>query len=201
MQNATTKFYDKQICKFFRRCTFERMAVRHHTEDNTKVMPGRWVLASAPPVGCPPGLEYLTPVNQVLVHQQVRLPEMFSGWETSNRYSISNKAGRQMYFVAEDSNCCCRLCCGPYRSFDIHIMDSRNQEGAEHHVSWRQTVRAEVIAASIGVQVLHYPMFVRFVAVVGIAHKGRRQSVYRGRQSVFGYDAAKNRFGARVPRQ
>ena len=75
------------------------------------------------------------------------------------------------------------------------------QEGAEHHVSWRQTVRAEVIAASVGVQVLHYPMFVRFVAVVSIAHEGRRQSVYRGRQSVFGYDAAKDRFGARVPRQ
>ena len=55
-------------------------------------------------------------------------------------------------------------------------------EGAESRVSWRQTVRAEVIAASIGVQVQGYPMFARFVAVVGVAHEGDRQSVYRHRQ-------------------
>ena len=75
-------------------------------------------------------------------------------------------------------------------------------EGAERRVSWRQTVRAEVIAASVGVQVQRYPMFARFVAVVGVAHEGRMQSaVYRRSQSVFGYDAAKDRSGARVARQ
>ena len=74
------------------------------------------------------------------------------------------------------------------------------QEGAELRVSWGQTVRAEVIAASVGVQVQRYPMFARFVAVVGVAHEGRRQSVYRRRQSVFWYDAAKGRSGARVLR-
>ena len=76
------------------------------------------------------------------------------------------------------------------------------QEGAERSVSWRQTVRAEVIAASVGVQVQRYPMFARFVAVVGVAHEGRGQSAfYRRGQSVFGYDAAKYRSGARVHRQ
>ena len=40
------------------------------------------------------------------------------------------------------------------------------QEGAERSVSWRQTVRTEVIAASVGIQVQRYPMFARFVAVV-----------------------------------
>ena len=74
-------------------------------------------------------------------------------------------------------------------------------EGAERRVSWRQTVRAEVIAASVGVQVQRYPMFARFVAVVGVAHEGRRQSVYRRKQSVFGYDAANDRFVVRVHRQ
>ena len=75
-------------------------------------------------------------------------------------------------------------------------------EGAERRVSWRQTVLTGVIAASVGVQVQRYPMFARFVAVVGVAHVGRGQSaVYRRGQSVFGYEAAKDRSGARVPRQ
>ena len=51
-------------------------------------------------------------------------------------------------------------------------------ECAQRRVSWRQTIRAEVIAASVGVQVQRYPMFAWFVAVVGVAHEGRRQSVY-----------------------
>ena len=73
-------------------------------------------------------------------------------------------------------------------------------EGAEHRVSWRQGVRAEVIAASIGIQVQRYPMFIRFVAVLGVAREGERQNVYRSRQSVFGYDAAKDRPGECVHR-
>ena len=76
-------------------------------------------------------------------------------------------------------------------------------EGAERRVSWRQTVRAEVIAASVGVQVQRYPTFARFVTVVDVAHEGRRQEAVRRRrrQSVFGYDTAKYRSGARVHRQ
>ena len=73
-------------------------------------------------------------------------------------------------------------------------------EGTERSVSWRQTVRAEVIATSICIQVQRYPMFARFVAVVGVAHEGDRQSVYRRRQSVFGYDTAKYRPSALVHR-
>ena len=71
---------------------------------------------------------------------------------------------------------------------------------AERRVSWRQTVRAEVIAASVGVQVQRYPMFAQCVAVVRVAHERRRHSFYRRRQSVFGYDTAKDRSGARVHR-
>ena len=73
-------------------------------------------------------------------------------------------------------------------------------EGAERRVSWRQTVRAEVITASIGIQVQRNPMFTRFVTVVGVAHEGDRQSIYRRRQSVFGYDTAKYLSSARVHR-
>ena len=51
------------------------------------------------------------------------------------------------------------------------------QEGAERRVTRRQTVRTEVFAAPVGGQVQRYPMFARFVAVVGVAHEGDRQSV------------------------
>ena len=51
------------------------------------------------------------------------------------------------------------------------------QEGAERRVTRRQTVRTEVFAASVGGQVQRYPVFARFVAVVGVAHEGDRQSV------------------------
>ncbi len=39
---------------------------------------GQWMQPGAPPPGCPPGLEYLTTVDQLLVKQQV---ELLEGWE------------------------------------------------------------------------------------------------------------------------
>ena len=57
-----------------------------------------------PPQGianCPPGLEYLTQIDQVLVHQQVELWELMTGWETANRYVVKNTLGQQIYFAAE----------------------------------------------------------------------------------------------------
>ena len=73
-------------------------------------------------------------------------------------------------------------------------------EGADHRMPWRQAIWAEVVAVSVSVQVQRYSMFARFVAVVGVAHEGHRESVNRRRHSVFGYDAAKDRLGIRVPR-
>ena len=75
------------------------------------------------------------------------------------------------------------------------------QEGAERRVTRRQTVRTEVFAAPVGGQVQRYPMFARFVAVVGVAHEGDRQSVYCCRQSISGYNAAKDGRGVRIHRQ
>jgi hypothetical protein len=51
--------------------------------------------------GCPPGLEYLTQVDQLLVNQQVELLEILTGWETANKYRIRNTLGQQVYFAAE----------------------------------------------------------------------------------------------------
>lgn len=77
---------------------------------------------------CPPGLEYLTQLDQVLVHQQVEMLEAFTGFETNNKYVVKNSMGQQMYFAIEDTDCCTRNCCGPCRAFDMKIMDNTNNE-------------------------------------------------------------------------
>ncbi|XP_063726963.1 phospholipid scramblase 2-like isoform X2 [Symsagittifera roscoffensis] len=88
-----------------------------------------WVM---PPPGsvpnCPPGLEYLTQVDQILVHQVVELLEAFTGWETKNRYVLKNTLGQQVYYAMEESDLCMRQCCGPARAFVIHITDNMEQE-------------------------------------------------------------------------
>uniref|UniRef100_A0A1B0D5Y6 Phospholipid scramblase n=1 Tax=Phlebotomus papatasi TaxID=29031 RepID=A0A1B0D5Y6_PHLPP len=72
---------------------------------------------------CPPGLEYLTQIDQLLVHQKVELLEAFTGFETNNKFTIKNSMGQKVYWAAEDVDCCTRNCCGPMRPFDMKILD------------------------------------------------------------------------------
>lgn len=78
--------------------------------------------------GCPPGLEYLTQLDQVLVHQQVELFEVMTGFEMNNRYAIKNSLGQQCYYAYEDTDLCMRMCCGNQRGFKFHIVDNAGQE-------------------------------------------------------------------------
>ncbi|KAJ8274415.1 hypothetical protein COCON_G00090400 [Conger conger] len=80
------------------------------------------------PPGCPPGLEYLTQIDQLLVKQKVELAEVVFGWETNNKYDISNSVGQQVFYAAEKTDCCTRQCCGPLRPFVMHIQDNYGQE-------------------------------------------------------------------------
>ncbi|CAH1776138.1 unnamed protein product, partial [Owenia fusiformis] len=83
--------------------------------------------------GCPPGLEYLTQIDQILVHQQVELLEMMTGFETQNKYQVKNSLGQQVYFANEESDMCMRQCCGPQRGFTMHITDNLGQEVIRCH--------------------------------------------------------------------
>ncbi|KAL7879513.1 hypothetical protein SRHO_G00017670 [Serrasalmus rhombeus] len=80
------------------------------------------------PPGCPPGLEYLTQIDQLLVHQKIELAEVILGWETNNKYLVKNTLGQQVFYVAEENNCCNRQFCGPMRSFVLHVQDNMGQE-------------------------------------------------------------------------
>ncbi|XP_031567695.1 phospholipid scramblase 1-like [Actinia tenebrosa] len=91
--------------------------------------PGQiWMPAPQEPQNCPPGLEYLTQIDQILVHQQVELLEAFTGFETNNKYKVKNNMGQQIYFAEEDTDCCTRQCCGPERPFEMKILDNAQRE-------------------------------------------------------------------------
>ena len=62
------------------------------------------IYAPAPPSSnpnIPPGLEYLTVVDQLLIEQKVEMLEVFTGWETNNKYAIRNVMGQNVYFAVE----------------------------------------------------------------------------------------------------
>ncbi|NXH31971.1 PLS2 scramblase, partial [Myiagra hebetior] len=77
---------------------------------------------------CPPGLEYLTQIDQVLIHQQLELLEIVTGFEENNKYELKNALGQRVYFAAEDNDCLTRNCCGPSRPFTIRITDNLGRE-------------------------------------------------------------------------
>uniref|UniRef100_H3AUK0 Phospholipid scramblase n=1 Tax=Latimeria chalumnae TaxID=7897 RepID=H3AUK0_LATCH len=78
--------------------------------------------------GVPHGLEYLTQVDQILIHQTVELVEAFIGFETNNKYEIKNSLGQKIYYAKEENDCCTRNCCGPLRHFNMKITDNTDRE-------------------------------------------------------------------------
>jgi len=88
----------------------------------------QWIPRPPAIPGCPAGLEYLTQINQLLIHQQVEMMDLVLQWESSNRYQIKNTMGQQVFFACEESDVCSRQCCGPNRGFVLHITDNLGQE-------------------------------------------------------------------------
>ncbi|XP_030372989.1 phospholipid scramblase 1-like [Scaptodrosophila lebanonensis] len=92
------------------------------------VVPGGMMPRPADVPNCPPGLEYLSSVNQLLIKQNVELLEAFTGSETNNKYAIKNVLGQDVYMAFEDTACCTRMCWGLARPFDIKIVDNFQRE-------------------------------------------------------------------------
>lgn len=80
---------------------------------------------------CPPGLEYLTKIDQLIIHQQIEVLELLFGCETNNKYEIKNALWQRVYFAAEVNDCCTLNCCGTIRPFTIKIFDNMGQQVIE----------------------------------------------------------------------
>ncbi|EGK97277.1 AGAP005498-PC [Anopheles gambiae str. PEST] len=117
----TEKAKPKEVCANDRDQQFERLLTDEERRSG-------WMPIPQGIPNCPPGLEYLTAVDQLLVHQQVELLEAFTGFETANKYTVKNTLGQKVYWAVEDTTCCTRMCCGPDRPFDIKIMDNFQNE-------------------------------------------------------------------------
>jgi len=97
---------------------------------------GMWMGHVAPnqvPINCPPGLEYLTMIDQLVIKQRKEMLETITnllgaGCETKNKYKIKNTLGQNIYKAKEDTDCCTRNCCGPARPFDMTIKDNEDRE-------------------------------------------------------------------------
>ena len=57
---------------------------------------GAPMAAAQPPPGCPPGLQYLTMVDQLLIKQKVEILEAVTGFETANKYEVLNSMGQNV---------------------------------------------------------------------------------------------------------
>ncbi|KAJ3665712.1 hypothetical protein Zmor_001194 [Zophobas morio] len=91
--------------------------------------PANWMpMPAGIPPNCPPGLEYLSMIDQLLVHQKIELFEAITGFETKNKFKIRNTLGQDVYYAAEDSDCLVRYCCGQIRPFDMKILDNYKTE-------------------------------------------------------------------------
>nr|XP_060627535.1 phospholipid scramblase 1-like [Anolis sagrei ordinatus] len=84
--------------------------------------------APPPLLNCPPGLEYLSQIDRLLLHQKIEILEILTGLETWNRYEIKNDAGQRMYYALEENNFCTLFCWGTARPFTIRIFNNLAQE-------------------------------------------------------------------------
>ncbi|XP_071850516.1 phospholipid scramblase 1-like isoform X7 [Apostichopus japonicus] len=80
-----------------------------------------WMEKPPAAIGCPQGLEYLSQLDQVLVHQQVDMQEVLTNLETANKYHVKNILGQQLHRGVIQIS-------GNKRGFVMHIMDNMNQE-------------------------------------------------------------------------
>lgn len=87
--------------------------------------PGGWL---PPSTTYQPGLQSLMDLDYLFVDQKIELFEAFTGWETKNRYAVSDIRGEPVFYVKEESDFCSRMCLGKYRSCEFSVYDRNRQE-------------------------------------------------------------------------
>ncbi|XP_012660388.1 phospholipid scramblase 4-like [Otolemur garnettii] len=89
---------------------------------------GVWMPGPPPVPNCPPGLEYLTQLDNIHVFQYYDPLEMTTNFVANNRYDVKNNQNQVIYIVNEDSDSCTRNTCPSLRPFVLRVTDGTEQE-------------------------------------------------------------------------
>lgn len=95
------------------------------TENQAQV---QWMPPPVPIPNCPPGLEYMSVLDRIIIHQQADNMIAYRNTIPLNKFVIKNKTGQQCYYAHEESSACVRHCCNLNRGFVLHVVDNSNKE-------------------------------------------------------------------------
>ncbi|XP_072474332.1 phospholipid scramblase 4-like isoform X2 [Notamacropus eugenii] len=87
-----------------------------------------WMPGLPPLPNCPPGLEYLSQLDKILVHQQIEILELITQFESNNRYEVKNSLGQMVYMVLEDTDDITRNMYHSSRPFVLRVIDCMGRE-------------------------------------------------------------------------
>ncbi|KAM9036445.1 phospholipid scramblase 4-like isoform X2 [Sarcophilus harrisii] len=87
-----------------------------------------WMPGPPPIPNCPPGLEYLSQLEKIMVHQQIEMLELMTHYESNNRYEVKNSLGQMIYMVVEDTDDITRNAYKSLRPFVLRVMDCMGRE-------------------------------------------------------------------------
>ena len=68
----------------------------------------------------------LTQFPELFVRQEIEHLEVFTGFETANRYSVRTPSGEQLLYAFEESSMLGRTLLKKHRPLDIHVIDRNN---------------------------------------------------------------------------
>ncbi|XP_053209550.1 phospholipid scramblase 2-like [Panonychus citri] len=95
-------------------------------QQNQESLEENWMATPSIP-NCPPGLEYLTKVCQLIVHQRAKKFSSFSRCHIENQFDIESISGQKIY-TADEQITCTGMWCGSSRSFEMQITDQHERE-------------------------------------------------------------------------
>uniref|UniRef100_A0A5F8G220 Phospholipid scramblase n=1 Tax=Monodelphis domestica TaxID=13616 RepID=A0A5F8G220_MONDO len=87
-----------------------------------------WMPGPPPLPNCPPGLEYLSQLDKIMVYQQVEALELMTRFESNNRYEVKNSMGQMIYMVLEDTDDVTRNAYKELRPFVLRVVDCMGRE-------------------------------------------------------------------------
>ncbi|KAG8511413.1 Phospholipid scramblase 1, partial [Galemys pyrenaicus] len=93
----------------------------------------RWMQTPQPTPSCPPGLEDLSQINQLLVCQRFDQLKDLSHCENNKIYEVMNNQRQRIYFAEEKRSCFLRYLCGSSRPFTMTIYDTEGRDVITMH--------------------------------------------------------------------